>query len=214
LSVIKLFWINPYLAECDAMITTVSGNLITLSQTIAYAFEGGQQSDIGTIGGYEILNAELINSEIFYTLNESHSLSVSDKVLVLIDWEKRYKIMRLHFAAELVLEALYQNYNHPEKIGANITYDKARVDFYWEGNISETFEFLEAKLKEIIKADLEIISSFSDEENERRYWEIKGFAKVDCGGTHIRKTGEIGTLKLKRANPGKGKERIEIYLCD
>ena len=50
LSVIKLFWINPYLAECDAIITTVSGNLITLSQTIAYAFEGGQQSDIGTIG--------------------------------------------------------------------------------------------------------------------------------------------------------------------
>lgn len=46
----------------------------------------------------------------------------------------------------------------------------------------------------MINADLDITSSFSNKENERRYWEIKGFAKVDCGGTHIRKTGEIGTI--------------------
>jgi len=46
-----------------------------------------------------------------------------------------------------------------------------------------------------------------------RYWEIEGFAKVDCGGTHIRKTGEIGDIILKRGKSlGSNKERIEIYL--
>ena len=43
------------------------------------------------------------------------------------------------------------------------------------------------------------------------YWEIDGFARVSCGGTHIRHTGEIGQLTLKRKNIGKGKERIEVY---
>ncbi|MDF2909885.1 MAG: serine-tRNA(Ala) deacylase AlaX [Sporolactobacillus laevolacticus] len=122
--------------------------------------------------------------------------------------------MRLHFAAELVLENVYQNYNHPEKIGANITADKARVDFYWDGNISNIFPELENKVNEMIQSDLEIISAFSDEENQRRYWEIKGFARVPCGGTHIKKTVEVGPIALKRRNLGKGKERIEIYLTN
>lgn len=210
----KLFWDNPYLAECNSIVTFVNGKTITLDQTIAYAFEGGQQSDFGTIGGYEIINAEKRGMEIYYTLPDIHNLSIGDKVKVSIDWEKRYRIMRLHFAAELVLEFVYQNYNHPEKVGANITHDKARVDFCWDGNISGIFAFLESELKKMIDADLNIISAYSDEENERRYWEICNFTKIACGGTHIRKTGEIGKLKLKRINPGKGKERIEIYLCE
>ena len=120
--------------------------------------------------------------------------------------------MRLHFAAEIILELLYQNFNKPEKIGANITEDKARVDFYWTGNISETFPLLTAEINDLVKKDLDIISDFSDEDNEIRYWEISGFAKVPCGGTHLRKTGEIGPILLKRNNLGKNKERIEIYL--
>ena len=109
MSVKKLFWDDPYLTECNAVVTSVDGNRITIDQTIAYAFEGGQQSDIGTIGGYEIINAEKLDFEIYYTLPVNHTLSAGDKVKVLIDWEKRYKIMRLHFAAELVLELVYQN---------------------------------------------------------------------------------------------------------
>lgn len=74
--------------------------------------------------------------------------------------------------------------------------------------------FIKERALAIVKADKEIISAFSDRENQRRYWEIEGFARVPCGGTHLQKTGEIGDMKLKRKNPGKGKERIEIYLCD
>ncbi|CZO41432.1 alanyl-tRNA synthetase [Legionella pneumophila] len=45
-----------------------------------------------------------------------------------------------------------------------------------------------------------------------RYWEIEGFSKVSCGGTHVKSTAEVGYITLKRSNVGKGKERIEIYL--
>ena len=44
-----------------------------------------------------------------------------------------------------------------------------------------------------------------------RYWEIEGFARVPCGGTHLKRTGEVGNIALKRKNIGKGKERIEVY---
>ena len=66
----------------------------------------------------------------------------------------------------------------------------------------------------LIAADHPIVSAFSDEANQRRYWEIAGFARVPCGGTHLKRTGEIGAITLKRVNIGKGKERIEIRICD
>lgn len=207
----KVFWEDPYLTEIKSKITSANGNIVTLNKTIVFAFSGGQQSDSGSIGGYNILEAKKVDKEIFYTIEQDHQLKVGDEVIVKIDWKKRYKLMKLHFAAELVLELVYQNYNRPEKIGANITEDKARVDFCWTGNISETFPLLTEKINDLVKNDLDIISDFGDVENEKRYWEIKGFAKVPCGGTHLRKTGEIGFIALKRSNLGKNKERIEIY---
>jgi len=208
----KLFWEDPYLRQINASVANVDADTITLDRTIVYAFSGGQASDSGTINDYEIIEAVKSGKEIFYKIQPDHSLKVGDEVIVRIDWEKRYKIMRLHFAAELILELVYQNFGRPEKIGANIMEDKARVDFAWKGNISETFPLLEREAGGIIRSDLNISSRFSDEEEEKRYWEIEGFAKVSCGGTHIKKTGEVGSLTLKRKNLGGNKERIEILL--
>nr|WP_246517440.1 alanyl-tRNA editing protein [Clostridium aciditolerans] len=207
-----MFWENPYLTEIEAKITSVNNNIITLDQTIVFAFSGGQQSDSGTIGGFDIIEAKKEGKEIFYTIEANHNLILNQNVMVTIDWEKRYRLMKLHFAAEIILELVYQNYNHPEKIGANITVDKARIDFFWKGNISEIFPELMNKANNIINSNLSIISAFDDEKNEKRYWDIEGFAKVPCGGTHLKRTGEIGSISLKRNNLGSGKERIEIYL--
>jgi Ser-tRNA(Ala) deacylase AlaX len=210
--VLKLFWDDPYLTEIEAAVTSAAGDVVTLDRTVAYAFSGGQQSDSGTIGGYEILDARCDGLEIRYAIPEGHTLKTGDRVTVTVDRDKRQRIMRLHFAAELVLELIYQNYGRPEKIGANITADKARVDFYWNGSIAETFPFLENRIREIVEANLDIVSEFTDEPQQRRRWRIDGFAEVACGGTHPKKTGEVGQVKLKRNNIGGGKERIEIYL--
>jgi len=213
MTVKKLFWEDPYLSYTTAIVTSVVGQTITLDQTIIYAFSGGQQSDSGKIGGFELIDAKKEGLEILYTLPENHNLYKGQEVIVEIDWEKRYKIMKLHFAAEIILEIMYQNYDQPEKIGANITSDKARIDFYWNGNITDTFSLLETKAHNLIDANKPIKSDFSDKEKQRRYWEIEGFGKVACGGTHIKSTGEIGRIRLKRNNIGGGKERIEIYLA-
>ena len=74
MSVKKVFWENPYLAELEAKVTGVKGNVITLDQTIVFAFSGGQQSDSGTIGGFEIIKANKEGKEIFYTIEANHTL--------------------------------------------------------------------------------------------------------------------------------------------
>jgi Ser-tRNA(Ala) deacylase AlaX len=208
----KIFWENPYLTKHTARVTSVNGGTITLDQTIFYAASGGQESDSGSIGRSKVLRAEKKEAEIYYTLDGPHNLKVGDEVLVNIDWTRRYRLMRLHFAAEIVLELVYQFFDRPFKIGANIAEEKARIDFRWEGRISDAFPVLLERAGKIIEADLPIRSEYSNREQEQRYWGIEGFAQVSCGGTHLRRTGEVGTIRLKRNNIGKGKERIEIYL--
>jgi Ser-tRNA(Ala) deacylase AlaX len=210
----KIFWQDPYLTQLATFVTEVRGSDITVEETIFYAFAGGQESDAGMIGATRVLQARKEGKEIFYTLENVHNLIVGDPVLIQIDWKRRYRLMRLHFAAEIVLELVYQMLNPIIKIGAHIAQDKSRIDFEWNENISQHFPTIEAKVRSLIHANCDIISAFSDEKNERRYWEIDGFARVDCGGTHLRKTGEVGAIALKRKNVGKGKERIEIYLLD
>jgi len=208
----KIFWTDPYQTELITTVASVDGTVVALNETIFYAFAGGQESDKGTIHGFTVQKAEKKGTEIAYTLEDGHDLKPGDEVIVEIDRIRRYRLMRLHFAAEIILELVYRRFNRPEKIGAHIGEDKARLDFVWEGSISRTFPLLEEKAQELIDADLPVTSEFSNEADEERYWEIEDFGRVACGGTHIRRTGEIGPITLKRNNIGKGKERIEIYL--
>ncbi len=208
----KIFWEDPYLTWLETHIAGVNGDDVTVEETIFYALSGGQESDRGTIGGIHVLESRNEDKDIVYTLENDHGLKSGDVVRIEIDWERRYKLMRLHLAAELVLELVYQNFASIEKVGAHIAQDKARIDFEWAGSISEKLPLIREKALAMVGANKAINSAFSDEGEQRRYWEIEGFARVPCGGTHLRKTGEIGDIKLRRKNPGKGRERIEIYV--
>ena len=207
----KLFWVDPYLSICDTTVKSVKDDIVTLRETIFYAFSGGQESDAGTIDLYPVLEAKKSGLDINYRLSEKHHLKQGDQVCVQVDWQRRYQLMRLHFAAEIILELAYQGFSGIEKIGAHIAADKARLDFIWPENLSSELPRIAAVAQELVDKNLEIVSAFSDEETQRRYWEVVGLGKVSCGGTHLCRTAEVGVLRLKRKNIGKGKERIEIY---
>ena len=209
----KVFWQDPYLTQLETPVTSVQGDDITLADTIFYAFSGGQESDAGTIGNVPVLQARKDGKEIIYTLAMDHSLRVGDPVTIKIDWDRRYRLMRLHFAAEIILELVTRQLPSITKIGAHIAQDKSRIDFEWGSNISSVFPFIQDAAQNIVTSNREIVSAFSDEAAERRYWEISEFARVPCGGTHLKRTGEVGEIELKRKNVGKGKERIEIYVA-
>jgi Ser-tRNA(Ala) deacylase AlaX len=209
----KLFWTDPYRTRLETRIATVAGPEVTLEETIFYALSGGQESDAGTIGGRPVLEARRDGTDILYRLPEDHGLDVGDPVTVEIDWQRRYRLMRLHFAAEVVLELAYKHLAGITKIGAHIAADKARIDFEWPEPINKSFPLLSEELRKIVASDQPIVSAFSDEAAQRRYWEVPGFARVPCGGTHLKRTGEVGAVTLKRRNIGKGKERVEILLA-
>lgn len=208
----KLFWSAPYQTYHQTVVTSVCGADVMLDSTIFFAFSGGQESDHGTIGGYPVVAAKKDGLDIIYTLQPDHALNVQQEVMIQIDWQRRYRLMRLHFAAELVLELFYKNVQNIEKVGAHIAQDKARIDFLWPESISPFLIRFSEEANRIIDADFEIKTGFEDVILERRYWEIDGFSRVLCGGTHVKRTGEIGPIRLKRNNIGRGKERVEIYL--
>lgn len=214
MSTAKVFWQDPYLTDLEARVTAVDGDEVSLDRTIFYALSGGQESDHGTIGGHVVRQARKAGAEIVYTLTPGHDLEVGDAVTIAIDWPRRYRLMRLHFAAELVLELVYRRLPGIDKIGAHIAADKARIDFAWDENISGIFADIAAQVHAIVTADRPIASAFSDEAAERRYWQIEGLEPVPCGGTHLKRAGEVGAIGLKRKNIGKAKERIEIRLED
>src|SRR4051812_48945748 len=130
--VAKLFWQDPYRTSLDTRIASVEGDVVTLEETIFYAFSGGQESDSGTIGGRSVLEARRDGPAIRYTLEPDHGLKAGDAITVAIDGARRLKLMRLHLAAEIILELAYLNLPGIQKIGAHIAEDKARIDFEWQ----------------------------------------------------------------------------------
>lgn len=209
----KVYWDDPYQRNLVTKVVAVNENKVLLAETIAFSFSGGQESDKAYINGLPITNSEIVGNLIYYTLPEGHGLVKDEEVLMEIDWPRRYRLMRLHFAAELVLELITRKLGI-EKIGAHIAENKARIDFIYNKNISTVFDEILNDYNSIIAMDKPIKKDFSDEINQRRYWEIEGFSRVPCGGTHVKTTGEVGYVTLKRVNTGGGKERIEIKLID
>ncbi len=225
----KLFWEDPYLTKLSTKVESMQGDEVTFSETIAFAESGGQESDRVTVNGISIISSRLDKDthRIFYTLPADHGLSVGEPVTMEIDWLRRNRLMRLHFACELVLVIVNRYFCgkdpseelHPEEIdtkilkrGAHMSEEQARIDFQYEGDMNELIPMIGTAFKKIIDEDHPIEKGFLDKEAEKRYWYIKGLAKVPCGGTHVRSTKEVGSVSLRRKRPNKGIERLYITL--
>lgn len=209
----KVFWQDPYLTTLAATVIQVDGQDVQLDQTIFFAFSGGQESDSGTLGGYPVLQARKNGLSIVYTLPLGHTLQAGDNIEIGIDWDRRYRLMRLHFAAEMVLQLVYQHRPGIERIGAHISPEKARIDFASHTSLAPLLPTIQQQAMCLIEHDHPIVTAFSDEPSERRFWRVDGFASMPCGGTHPVSTAEVVGITLKRKNQGNQKERIEITLA-
>jgi Ser-tRNA(Ala) deacylase AlaX len=206
----KLFWDDPYRTNLSTSVTRVAGDEIRLESTIFFAFSGGQESDAGTIGGVRVEEARKDGLDIVYRMAPDHGFAEGDGVEVAIDWARRYGLMRHHFAAEMVLQLVYQKAPGIVRIGAHIAPSRARIDFEYASALTGLAVEAEREANALVQSDRPILTGFSDEPRQRRFWRVEGFAQVSCGGTHPRSTGEIGIVKVRRRNPGKGKERLEV----
>jgi alanyl-tRNA synthetase len=207
------FWIDPYCQRLETHVARVSSGTVGLKETVFYAESGGQESDFGTIGGVPVIAAVVNDGDIDYEMPEDHGLVPGQEVVVQIDWPRRYALMRLHFAAEVVLEIATRRFGLTEKIGAHIGPLKARIDFAHNASVGPLLLPLREAAQHLIAADHPIVSDWEDRALNRRFWQVEGFAKVPCGGTHLKRSSEVGGIALARKNIGRGKERIEITLA-
>lgn len=216
MTTLKLFWQDPYLTECSATVTAIAGNKIKLDQTVFFAFSGGQESDEGTIGGIKVLQAVKQGDkenilDIEYELETEPTFKVGDTVEVKINSERRRQLRNLHSATHIAYYIFTQKYGKQKIIGSHIAQEKARIDFEFGQPLQNLLPEIERNVNLFLAQGHEIQRK-PDEKSPDLWWWVCGEWKMPCGGTHPRNTMEIGEVKLKRKNIGKGKERIEIYL--
>jgi Ser-tRNA(Ala) deacylase AlaX len=212
----KLFWDDPYQTKCTAIVTNINAHKVKLNQTIFYAFSGGQGSDEGTIDGIKVIEAKKEGDkeniiDIEYILECQPPFKVGDQVEVIIDSERRRKLRNLHSAAHILYYLVIEMLGPITIVGSNISPDKARMDFLYDQALNEKIASIEQKVNHFIQEDHIITMKNDKEKKDLRWWMCENW-KMPCGGTHVKSTKEICSIRLKRVNIGKGKERIEIYL--
>lgn len=223
----KLYLNNPYLREIDSRIvdkTYEDGKYyIKLNRTIFYPhLSGGQPGDKGTINGIEVLEVYEEDSEIIHVVKENIQ---SDKVTLSIDWENRLDNMQQHTGQHLLSAAFYKLYNG-ETIGFHLGHDYVYIDVTLPDITEDEMEKIEIYTNRIISSNFEI-KSYYVEKNEIdkipvrkhpsvnsniRIVEIDNIDFSPCAGTHLRNTGEIGLIKIRKWEKYKGNIRIE-FVC-
>lgn len=223
----KLYLENPYLKEIDSRIIDkiyIDGKYyITLNRTIFYPhLSGGQPGDKGTINGIEVSEVYEEGLNIIHVVKENIH---SDKVSLSIDWENRLDNMQQHTGQHLLSASFYKLYNG-ETIGFHIGKDYVYIDVALPDLSQDEVKKIETYTNRIISLNFPIQSFFVEKDKMNtiplrkdtkinsniRIVEIENVDFSPCAGTHLRSTGEIGLIKIRKWEKYKGNIRIE-FIC-
>lgn len=104
-----LYYEDAYLKEAKAKVLEVKDNALLLDQTIFYPTGGGQPHDRGWINGVEVLDVyKDEEGNVWHVVKELEKFKPGDEVELKLDWEYRYKLMRIHSALHLLENVLDQ----------------------------------------------------------------------------------------------------------
>ena len=208
----KLFNDDPYLTTFNGTVVNLDGNIVELDQTAFYPEGGGQVGDTGIISGVRVVDTQKDNGIIQHILETPPDFRAGDKVDGMIDWDRRYQIMKLHSAAHIMEHFLWQRIGLMDRVGSRVDEKKDRADYIYEGRLpAEGLAEAQMDTNVFLSEGHEIEITSDPEDPEIRIWRC-GPVGMPCGGTHVRNTSEIGSVQLKRKNPGKGVERVETSL--
>ena len=236
-----MYYEDAYLKEFDARVLKTlkidDRYGVILDRTTFYPMGGGQPADTGVIKGksgeIRVTHVQMINGAVVHFASEIRGeIKEGEDVRGAIDWNRRYALMRNHTTAHLVAEAVRRTADTPMPIiGSAIDVGKARLDFAHKENLRPLIPEIERIANDVVKEDRVVeVKIMKREEAEKyverfheslkilppqvqevRIVEIKDWHACACGGTHLKSTKEIGTIKvLKRVSKGKGVERIEF----
>ncbi len=211
-----LFWKDPYMREFEAKVVSASGKEVVLDRTCFFPQGGGQVGDTGFLNDARVIDSRKDEEyNVKHLLEREIQFKFGDVVKGKIDWEKRYRTMRLHSAAHVVYYLLIDMFGEKCKLASSgiVNEKKDITDYLTESFDREKLVVVESKANELIGRGGEIRTWNDEQKPNYRYWEIDGFPKMPCGGTHVKRLEEIGEIIVQRGKkPGAGKERIEILL--
>jgi misacylated tRNA(Ala) deacylase len=230
----QLFREDSYLKECDAIVVTADGDAIVLDRTVFYPMGGGQAADTGTIhwegGSTTVIDTRYGDGGAIRHIVEENAArpQAGTQVRASIDWDRRYRHMRMHTALHLLGSILKYGVT-----GGNISAEKSRLDFDMEDTIDK--EEVARALKALVEENHSISCRWiTDEELEAqpdlvrtmsvqppkgagkvRLLDIEGVDLQPCGGTHLKSTGEVGQVRIgKVEKKGRRNRRVNIHLDD
>jgi Ser-tRNA(Ala) deacylase AlaX len=225
-------------AEIVKILKTEAGEIgLVLDKTAFYPGGGGQLPDIGLIKSSR-MQAKVVRLQrrgetiIHYIDGSIGKVNEGENVKGVIDWNRRYRLMRIHTSAHVMSQAVRQVLDKPvEIVSSGMSLDNARLDFKHKGSTREFFPEIETVVNNVVRENrlvkAKLMSRSEAEEYVRRFHEslktlppqvsevrmveIEGWHACACGGTHVKSTGEIREIKLlSRSSKGKGIERIEF----
>jgi misacylated tRNA(Ala) deacylase len=233
-----LFRDDAYLQSTQAKVVSITpeGGIV-LDRTVFYATSGGQPGDTGRLVLSDNSSLVLLSAihpdgdktAILHIPAEGQSLPrPGEMVRAELDWDRRYKLMRMHTALHLLSVV----FPYPVT-GGSIGEDKGRLDFDM-AEVPENLAALEAALNDMVEADHAVMTEWiTDAEMEAQSDLIKtmkvkppmGQGRVrlvrigdvdlqPCGGTHVARTGEVGRLALgKIEKKGKQNRRVSLHFA-
>ena len=217
----QLYYADAYIREFDAkVLKTISGKHVVLDRTCFYPEGGGQPADHGWLrdgaSKYDVVDVQKIGSVIVHKLGASPTFKEGSTVHGVLDWDKRYALMKAHTVTHLVNGAARRVLGeHVWQSGTQKGLQVSRLDIthYRRLTAQETHK-IEILANQAIIADMKVETIWlSRNEAEARYgfrlyqggavpgkdirvvktgdWDVEA-----CAGTHLRSTGEVGFLKI------------------
>lgn len=222
---IHLYYENSYLREFSGIVLEQrklgSKNAVTLDQTAFYPTSGGQPHDTGTLGSAQVVEVEEDPSSTILHVVDSHVPlgPVSGR----IDWERRFDHMQQHTGQHILSQAFIKVAQAPT-VSFHLGKEASTIDVELSRPTSSLVEqaedlaaqiIFEDRLVTVLTADRENLSALgvrkeSSREGEIRVIDVEGFDRSPCGGTHVRRTGEIGMIAILGFERYKGGTRVEF----
>ncbi|HZD53340.1 MAG TPA: alanyl-tRNA editing protein [Woeseiaceae bacterium] len=226
----ELFREDSYVRECQATVIAADADGIVLDRTVFYPMGGGQPGDTGTIA-WDGDSAPIVDTRygdgrgIRHVPAEGSSLpSPGTAVHAAIDWDRRYRHMRMHTALHLLGAVLRYGVT-----GGNIAGDRSRLDFDMEDTVDK--EDVSRRLQALadedhpvrcrwitdaeLEAQPELVRTLSVQPPKGagrvRLLEIEGVDLQPCGGTHLRSTREVGRVAVGKVEK-KGRRNRRVYI--
>jgi len=233
----RLYTLDSYLREFDAEVVSSDERGVVLDRSAFYPQGGGQPSDRGTLVGpggerFTVTGLRGYEGAVFHEIEGPARPAVGESVHGVIDWERRFRLMRTHTAMHMLSGVIFKDHS-AQVTGGNMEPGRGRLDFEWPELDREMLPHLEARMNEEVAAARPIhvkilpraeafeipdlirtkVNLIPEHYQEIRIVDIEGLDLQADGGTHVANTREVGRVRLVGyKSKGKGNKRVTLEL--